>query len=104
MTPELKAYQLHAKTLIDILEQVKLLASDCDVEEMLGTARDGLTSIIQAIEPHNELALAMIEDTVNIDCEIDQSEFLGNVAAAIFNTINNKLEFTNSQLEIAVTN
>ena len=98
MTPEiLKAYQQHAQTLIDILEEVQSIASECNVETFLSTARDGLTSIVRAVEPRNELAIAMIQDTTNIDCEIDQSSFLGNIAAAILNTIN-------SQLETVITN
>ena len=93
MTQELlKAYQQHAHTLLDLTEEVKSIAEDSDVEEMLGTVRGGLTNIVRAIEPGNELAIAMIADTTNIDCEIDQSEFLGNVAAAVFNTIKERLE------------
>jgi hypothetical protein len=93
MTPELlKSYQQHAQTLLDLTEEIKTIAEDCDVEQLLGTVRGGLTDIVRAIEPSNELAIAMIADTVNIDCEIDQSEFLGNVAAAVFNVIKSQLE------------
>ena len=93
MTQELlKAYQQHAHTLLDLTEEVKSIAEDNDCEELLGTIRGGLTNIVRAIEPGNELAIAMIADTTNIDCEIDQSEFLGNVAAAVFNTIKERLE------------
>ncbi|MGB3652085.1 MAG: hypothetical protein WBA41_12850 [Rivularia sp. (in: cyanobacteria)] len=93
MTPELlKSYQQHAHTLLDLTEEIKTIAEDCNVEQLLGTVRGGLTDIVRAIEPNNELAIAMIADTVNIDCEIDQSEFLGNVAAAVFNVIKGQLE------------
>ncbi len=71
---------------------MKTIAEDCDVEKLLATVRGGLTDIVKAIEPDNQLAIAMIGDTVNIDCKIDQSEFLGGAAAAIFNTINDQLE------------
>lgn len=95
MTPELlKSYQQHAQTLLDLTEEIKAIAEDCNVEQLLGTVRGGLTDIVRAIEPQNELAIAMIADTVNIDCEIDQSEFLGNVAAAVFNVIKGQLEVT----------
>lgn len=93
MTTELlKAYQKHAQTLLDISNEIKTIAEDCDVEQLLGTVRGGLTDIVRAVEPDNELAIAMIGDTENIDCNIDQSDFLGNVAAAIFDSINNQLE------------
>ena len=93
MTTELlKAYQKHAQTLLDISNEIKTVAEDCDVEQLLGTVRGGLTDIVRAVEPDNELAIAMIGDTENIDCNIDQSDFLGNVAAAIFDSINNQLE------------
>lgn len=93
MTPELlESYQQHAQTLLDLTEEIKTIAEDCDVEQLLGSVRGGLTDIVKAIEPDNELAIAMIGDTVNIDCEMDQAEFLGNVAAAIFDNINSQLE------------
>ena len=95
MTQELlKAYQQHAHTLLDLSEEIKAIAEDSDVEEMLGTVRGGLTDIVRVIEPQNELAIAMIQDTTNIDCEIDQSEFLGSVAAAVFNIIKERLAAT----------
>jgi uncharacterized protein with von Willebrand factor type A (vWA) domain len=102
MTPELlKSYQQHAQTLFDLSNEIKTIAEDCDVEQLLGTIRGGLTDIVRAVEPGNNLAIgkadaqariAMIGDAVNIDCNIDQSEFLGNVAAAIFDSINNQLK------------
>ena len=93
MTPELlKAYQKRAQTLLDLSNEIKTIVEDCDVERLLGTVRGGLTDIVRAVEPDNELAIAMIGDTENIDCNIDQSDFLGNVAAAIFDSINNQLE------------
>lgn len=93
MTPELlESYQQHAQTLLDLSNEIKTIAKDCDVEQLLGTIRGGLTDIVKAIEPENNLAIAMIEDTVSIDCNIDQSDFLGNVAAAIFDNINSQLE------------
>lgn len=93
----LKAYQLQAQSLVDILEEAQLIAENRSIEPFLNTARKSLIRLVGAIEPENKLAIAMIEDTENIECEIDQSNFLGNVAAAIINTIN-------SQLEAVVTN
>lgn len=93
MTQELlKAYQQQAQTLLGLSNEIKTIAEDCDVEQLLGTVRGGLTDIVRAVEPDNNLAIAMIEDTENIDCNIDQSDFLGNVAAAIFDSINSQLE------------
>lgn len=93
MTELLRAYQRHAKTLIDILSEAKELASqDYDAESLLCTVRDGLRYIVSEIQPSNVLAAVMIQDASTIDCNIDQSEFLSNVAAAILNVINAELD------------
>lgn len=93
MTELLRAYQRHTKTLIDILTEAKELASqDYDANGLLDTVRDGLSSIVSEIQPSNVLAAVMIQDASSIECGIDQSEFLGNVAAAILNVINAELD------------
>lgn len=90
----LQAYRNHASYLKDLLEEVKELAStDITCDRLNGIARDGLSKILEALEPNNELALAMIQDSSNIECEIDQAEFLINVASAILNKLSKQSEF-----------
>ncbi|NJL79481.1 MAG: hypothetical protein HC836_42210 [Richelia sp. RM2_1_2] len=98
MTELLRAYQRHTKTLIDILNEAKELASqDYDAESLLCTVRDGLRYIVSEIQPSNVLSIAMIQDTSSIECNIDQSEFLTNVAAAVLNVINAEIDSVQTQ-------
>lgn len=98
MTELLKAYQRHAKTLIDILGEAKDLASnDYDAGSLLDIVRGGLNHIVSEIEPSNLLAMAMIQDASSIECCIDQSEFLINAASAILNKINADIDASHSR-------
>jgi|GEM_PF-6695282 len=97
----LAAYRNHASDLKDLLGETKDLASsDITCDTLLGIARDGLSKILKAIEPNNELALAMISDSENIECEIDQAEFLINVASAILNKLSKQSEFVEDAFEL----
>lgn len=90
----LQSYRNHASDLKDLLQETKDFAStDIDCDTLLGIARDGLSKILKVIEPNNELALAMISDSENIECEIDQAEFLINAASAILNKLTKQSEF-----------
>lgn len=93
----LKAHQRHTKTIIDLLGETKDLASndsyDCDA--LLDIARNGLNHIVSEVQPNNELAKALIQDSQTICCGIDQSEFLINAASAVLNIINAEFDSQN---------
>lgn len=94
----LKAHQRHTKTLIDVLNELKDLAtSEYDTDRLLDNIRGSLNYIISEVEPSNVLAMAMIQDASSIQCCIDQSEFLINAASAILNKINEDIDATHSQ-------
>ena len=89
----LKAHQRHIKTLIDVLNELKDLATEeYDTDRLLDNIRGSLNYIVSEVEPSNVLAMAMIQDTSSIQCCIDQSEFLINAASAILNKINADME------------
>lgn len=85
----LRAHQRHIKTLIDVLGEAKELAEEeYDTDRLLDGVRGSLNYIVSEVQPNNELAKALIQDSSTIDCHIDQSEFLINAASAVLNIIN----------------
>ncbi|MEM1395349.1 MAG: hypothetical protein AAGG00_19070 [Cyanobacteria bacterium P01_H01_bin.150] len=94
----LKAHQRHIKTLIDVLNELKDLATEeYDADRLLDNIRGSLNYIVSEVEPSNVLAMAMIQDASTIQCCIDQSEFLINAASAILNKINADMEAAHIQ-------
>ncbi|MEM7578866.1 MAG: hypothetical protein AAF316_03270 [Cyanobacteria bacterium P01_A01_bin.80] len=98
MTELFMAHRRHIKTLIDVLNELKDLASgEYDTDRLLDNIRCSLNYIVCEIEPNNVLAMAMIQDASSIQCCIDQSEFLINAASAILNKINADIEASHPQ-------
>lgn len=99
----LKAHQRHTKTLIDLLNEAKALASEqCDCTVLLDVARDGLSHVVSEIESTNLLAKALIQDSSTIECHIDQSEFLINAASAVLNILNAEIDRLSKEGQEAV--
>ncbi|MBE9212966.1 hypothetical protein IQ247_09755 [Plectonema cf. radiosum LEGE 06105] len=99
----LKAYQRHAKTIIGLLNESKDLASeDYDCDALLDISRDGLNHIVSEVQPNNELAKALIQDSSSIECHIDQSEFLINAASAVLNIINAEFDAVKTESPEAI--
>lgn len=89
----LKAHQRHIQTLIDVLNELKDLATEeYDTDRLLDNIRGSLNYIVSEVEPSNVLAMAMIQDASSIQSSIDQFEFLINAASAILNRINAEME------------
>ncbi len=94
----LNAHQRHIKTLIDVLNELKDLATEeYNTDRLLDNIRGSLNYIVSEVEPSNVLAMAMIQDASTIQCCIDQSEFLINAASAILNKINADMEAAHVQ-------
>lgn len=98
ITELLKAHQRHIKTLIDVLNELKDLASEeYDTDRLLDNIRGSLSYIVSEVEPSNILAMALIQDSSSIECHIDQSEFLINAASAVLDIINAEFDALNTE-------
>ncbi len=94
----LRAHQRHIKTLIDVLGEAKDLADEeYDTDRLLDSVRGSLDYIVGQVQPSNELAKALIQDSSTIDCYIDQSEFLINAASAVLNIINADIDAASTE-------
>ncbi|NJN13052.1 MAG: hypothetical protein HC815_36070 [Richelia sp. RM1_1_1] len=91
----LNAHQRHTKTIIDFLYEIKEVDYNCIT--FLDVVRDGLNHIVSEIQPNNELAKALIQDSSTIGCHIAQSEFLINAASAVFNIINAEFDAVSTE-------
>lgn len=94
----LRAYHRHASDVLDQLEAIKELDADgdFDIDRLLCVSKDSLTYLISAIEPGNNLAIALVNDADTIDCRIDRTEFLLNAASAVVNQLSDQLKDKNS--------
>ncbi|MGF1676396.1 MAG: hypothetical protein ACFCUV_22350 [Rivularia sp. (in: cyanobacteria)] len=102
-TETLNAYLQYLNTISDTISEIKNIALECECSILLGVARDGLENILQAIQPNNQIAIAMLKDASNVE-DFEQSKYLENVAAIIQISLNEAIEKQSNQQNAQIKN
>ena len=89
---ELTNLSTHLATLETLSEEATERTEDENCGRLLTALRSGLANVLTTLQPENTIALAMIEDISNIDCEVEQAAYLEQVVANLKNHVREALE------------